>query len=719
MTSTISADLWLENSPQAEELRDARDEAVAAASAATAAAVNLVYPEKYGAVGDGVADDTAELQAALDYVGGLGGGIVSLAPGKKYLIDSADMTVPANVALIGGAWSGGQRAGNDYSNMEGLILNSARTIRTQRGSRISAVIRRKGLTKPNSHREGLTGRAAFAGTAITNGGPDVMICDSFIIGFNRAILSENREKLTIDRVRGDCTNGIRVFNATDTTRISDVHFWNYFTAHTPWEIASWSVSGAANNGAGLIRITSAGHGVETGDIIGITGIVGTTEGNGRWVATKIDANTIDLQGSAFTNAYASGGTIWSVSGARRGVFLDIEDSDGVIVHGPMCYAYDVGIRLAGGAGTVMAMHCTAAEIDANPNYGDAGTIGLKVEGSVYNSCIHGGYIAGFATAIDYNSPDVRGNLLSGVFVGGRVRAVDQRAGNLIFSGCDLSGAVHMRSGATSMRVMACGTASATFSGETEADFRKIMRIGNRASDENLWLSHRAVNIATPDSGVAGGMRSRIFVPHDDRVRIGARHPLLGGALMFDTKGGSAQFMMGVDDADNELRIGKVTGTSNTITTLGPQVDHGAVGQHELNLSARPSTPATGVFYVVDFETRRANGTGSVFATLAGGAEDLTVGAHRGYLDVRVADGSGNTVGVLRVASDFSLQHLPTSTTFVTASGHLRLRPYTLAALPSPNPAGQMIYVSDLTGGAEPCHSDGTNWRRMSDRTVAS
>jgi hypothetical protein len=48
-----------------------------------------------------------------------------------------------------------------------------------------------------------------------------------------------------------------------------------------------------------------------------------------------------------------------------------------------------------------------------------------------------------------------------------------------------------------------------------------------------------------------------------------------------------------------------------------------------------------------------------------------------------------------------------------------LRSYTVAALPAATTAGQMIYVSNMAGGAEPAFSDGTNWRRMSDRTVAS
>lgn len=33
--------------------------------------------------------------------------------------------------------------------------------------------------------------------------------------------------------------------------------------------------------------------------------------------------------------------------------------------------------------------------------------------------------------------------------------------------------------------------------------------------------------------------------------------------------------------------------------------------------------------------------------------------------------------------------------------------------------GALIYVTDETGGAVPVFSDGTNWRRVTDRTIAS
>jgi hypothetical protein len=45
--------------------------------------------------------------------------------------------------------------------------------------------------------------------------------------------------------------------------------------------------------------------------------------------------------------------------------------------------------------------------------------------------------------------------------------------------------------------------------------------------------------------------------------------------------------------------------------------------------------------------------------------------------------------------------------------------YTVATVPAANPAGRMIYVTDETDGAVPAFSDGTDWRRVTDRTVVS
>lgn len=51
---------------------------------------------------------------------------------------------------------------------------------------------------------------------------------------------------------------------------------------------------------------------------------------------------------------------------------------------------------------------------------------------------------------------------------------------------------------------------------------------------------------------------------------------------------------------------------------------------------------------------------------------------------------------------------------------LTLQSYTVADLPPANLwTGSMVYVSNESGGAVPAFSDGTSWRRTTDRAVVS
>ncbi len=72
-----------------------------------------------------------------------------------------------------------------------------------------------------------------------------------------------------------------------------------------------AITGAANNGSGLIRIAVASTAaLATNQIIAISGVVGTVEANAEdWKITVIDGTHFDLIGSSFVNAYVSGGTI--------------------------------------------------------------------------------------------------------------------------------------------------------------------------------------------------------------------------------------------------------------------------------------------------------------------------------------------------------------------------------------------------------------------------
>jgi hypothetical protein len=70
------------------------------------------------------------------------------------------------------------------------------------------------------------------------------------------------------------------------------------------------ITGTASNGSGLVRLTVAStSGFSTGQVKNVTQVTGTTEANGTWTITVIDPTHIDLQGSAFSHAYVSGGVI--------------------------------------------------------------------------------------------------------------------------------------------------------------------------------------------------------------------------------------------------------------------------------------------------------------------------------------------------------------------------------------------------------------------------
>jgi hypothetical protein len=80
--------------------------------------------------------------------------------------------------------------------------------------------------------------------------------------------------------------------------------------------ASTNITGVANNGNGLIRLTVPSHGFSTGDMVQLgNGLYGVGGGAlGSWNISVIDANTFDLQGSAFGGTWNPGtGTVQKVT----------------------------------------------------------------------------------------------------------------------------------------------------------------------------------------------------------------------------------------------------------------------------------------------------------------------------------------------------------------------------------------------------------------------
>jgi hypothetical protein len=122
-------------------------------------------------------------------------------------------------------------------------------------------------------------------------------------------------------------------------------------------IGSTTITGAANNGSGLIRITvGSTSGWATGDIKDIASVGGTTEANGTWTITVISGTTFDLQGSTFTNAYTSGGY---VAGSLDAMSVSLDDFNAATLNQLACF--DASHYLGYFTGDNLEATLTAAE----------------------------------------------------------------------------------------------------------------------------------------------------------------------------------------------------------------------------------------------------------------------------------------------------------------------------------------------------------------------
>lgn len=152
----------------------------------------------FGAVGDGVTDDTAAIRAACVKANEIGGGAVYLPRGTYGI--TGQIEVPSNVAVIGDGWNSLITVLSQFAPEEKGILHDAGGLGTQ-DSRITI----KDL--------------AFDGVAVDR--------------VQNGIWLENADSVLIDNVRGmnigysTIGNGM-VVAAVSNARITNSYFWNSF-----------------------------------------------------------------------------------------------------------------------------------------------------------------------------------------------------------------------------------------------------------------------------------------------------------------------------------------------------------------------------------------------------------------------------------------------------------------------------------------------------------
>jgi hypothetical protein len=221
----------------------------------------------YGAVGDGVTDDAAHIQAALNAAASMGGGAVTL--GRLVCYVGSNLTVPASVTFRGDIAHPGYAAGDHYYSLPSqLILAGGVAVLLNNSSTVERmVISRAGLSIPGTNDAGAaTIVSQFQGTAIGATGyvADACAREVLLLGHAQGI-SIGGSRTLCENVLGDCLNGIDIYQCFDISRLMNCHFIGILTSQIPGVTQAHLLrSGLAFNLSG----TAAGQGADWSHVIG-------------------------------------------------------------------------------------------------------------------------------------------------------------------------------------------------------------------------------------------------------------------------------------------------------------------------------------------------------------------------------------------------------------------------------------------------------------------
>lgn len=187
-------------------------------------------PAMFGAIGDGEVDDTAALQAGLDYLTEtLGGGELFLAP-RRYRTGS--LSLPKSTGIVG---SNGGFAPHYPATLQAsvhtLLLNAGATITMREASTMQGVVLRPhGMTFPQDAGDVERWRGTAIEIAPESSGVHIGRC--MIVGFAQAILAGGAGPIYRTRIEDtsiDCHNGISLSGVPDVAYLTRIHAWGFAT----------------------------------------------------------------------------------------------------------------------------------------------------------------------------------------------------------------------------------------------------------------------------------------------------------------------------------------------------------------------------------------------------------------------------------------------------------------------------------------------------------
>lgn len=242
----------------------------------------------------GFHDNTEAFINAFAALGSRGG---TVRLGRRQYYTAAGFVVPEGCHLaydmpIRGP--GGTNSIEPFDAWGGTIfINSGASIVIKSGAGISGVIiLRAGITAP------VVDPTTFTGTGVRVEGDDAFVVGCCVFGFNLGIASDDHSRLRLYDLYLDNTNGMRVTDSTDTTRIRSIQCWPFTTiAHSA---AGGPASCLRRRGAGLILDGKNDNTVIT-DILALgykTGVSVSGQFDGTMAGIWIDAMPPDMEDSA-------------------------------------------------------------------------------------------------------------------------------------------------------------------------------------------------------------------------------------------------------------------------------------------------------------------------------------------------------------------------------------------------------------------------------------
>ena len=386
------------------------------------------YVRQFNPSNDWVGDDGPAIVNALAAAQAAGGGTVYLDQ-KSYWNQTAVIQVPTNVRLrCVGYFNKQPSLSRDYANMPCTIYQKGNG-----GIFVRGALSDVGVLKDTAHfnsQVGATSRATlrafvegFVGAGVTITWHQAEINNVLIGGFDKCLVQANVNQVRISGVLGDCTNGYDLSQSFDDNYLNSLQFWEFLTVSHAHVADHWTISNIADNGAGLIRITTAtANDIVSPEKIWINPASSFQGAGGYWQTSVIDSTHFDLVGSnsaptttgtsvyfptipigstyiavASTDNIApgmnvvgdscipAGATVAAVWRTRKAINLDQ-------AHASTCAATGINLSFTNvpftGAGNVVASY------DGNWRTGPGFAIG-RADGTMCNQCFAFGYQIGY------------------------------------------------------------------------------------------------------------------------------------------------------------------------------------------------------------------------------------------------------------------------------------------------------------------------------------